>query len=276
MTMLRSGGASLIAATLLLGGGTLTSAQTGEGGAQPADGGPRATSSHDRLFLAFAEEAVVADRQWWEGQVGMADADTADVTFVRAVVAFQPWEDVEIGGRVGFGDTEVAGGSDGSGATDLDVWGKYYLGGSDRTEWAAGGMLTVPTGDETAGLGNDSFAVGAFGSVRHRLERLILAGHGGLRFNGDGRNATDTADRDGETSVMVGAGVILPFSDHVAGVAEARYEDGRLEGDDSDARVLGGVNWRPGGRGMVRAALTIGLTDGAPDSEIQVGYAAQF
>jgi hypothetical protein len=233
--MKRPGSPSLIAAALLLGTGTLAVAQTAPGVATP-------TSSNDRLFLAFAEEATVVERQWWEGQVGTADADAVD----------------------------------GSGATDLDLWGKYHLGGSETMEWAVGGMLTVPTGDETAGLGNDAFGASGFGSMRYRMKRMILAGQAGLRFNGDGKNATDVNEREGETSPMVGAGLIFPFSDQLAGVAEARYEDGHLEGDDADTRALGGINWRAGGRGMLRAAIAFGLSDGAPDSELLVGYAAQF
>jgi hypothetical protein len=258
-----------IVVTLLVSFGLLASAQTAPGVARP-------TSSSDRLFLSFAEDATVVDRQWWEGQVEAADGDSADANIVRAVVAFQPWVDLELGGRVGFGDTDVELGPDGSGATDLDVWGKYHLGGNEETEFAVGGVVTVPTGDETAGLGSDAFGASAFGSLRHRLTRSIITGQAGIRFNGDGRRGNETQDRDGETSPMAGLGLIVPFSDNVAAVAEARYEDGRLEGDDSDTRVLGGVNWRPGGRGTLRGAIAFGLSDGAPDTELMLGYAAQF
>ena len=267
--MFKSRGAIPIALLLFVCLGSLALAQNAPGVARP-------TSSNDRLFLSFAEDATVVDRQWWEGQVEAADGDSADSNIVRAVVAFQPWVDLELGGRVGFGDTDMDVGSDGSGATDLDVWGKYHLGGNEETEFAVGGVVTVPTGDETAGLGSDAFGASAFGSIRHRLTRSIITGQAGLRFNGDGRRGSETQDRDGETSPMAGLGVIVPFSDNVAGVAEARYEDGRLEGDDADTRVLGGINWRPGGRGTLRGAIAFGLSDGAPDTELMVGYAAQF
>lgn len=238
---------------------------------------PKPTSSSDRLFLAFAEDATVVDRQWWEAQVGTADWDDFDVNVIRGVVAFQPWIDFEVGGRIGFGDTDASGsGVDGSGATDLDVWTKYHLGGGDNTEFAVGGVFTVPTGDETAGLGSDAFGVSAFGSMRCRLNRAIVTANAGVQFNGDGRRFGQTVDRDGETAPMVGAGIILPVSDHVAAVGEFEFRDGRLEGDDDDTRVLGGINWRPGGRGIFRAAIAAGLSDGAPDFEGLIGYAAQF
>jgi hypothetical protein len=260
---------TLIVTVALICCGSLALAQTGSS--------PKPTSSSDRLFLAFAEDATIVDRQWWEGQVGTADWDDFDVNFVRGVVAFQPWVDLEVGGRIGFGDTDASGsGLDGSGATDLDVWSKYHLGGGDNTEFAVGGVFTVPTGDETAGLGSDAFGVSAFGSLRCRLTKAILTANAGVQFNGDGRRFGETVDRDGETAPMVGAGVILPFSDHFTVVGEVQFRDGRLEGDDDNTQVLGGINWRPGGRGIFRAAIGAGLSDGAPDFQALLGYAAQF
>jgi len=263
----------LIALVILACCGTLALAQ--------AD--PKPTSSSDRFFFAFAEDATVADRQWWEGQVGLADSDSLDVTTVTVVGAFQPWIDWEFGGRVGFGFTDANDTSkdkDGSGATDLDLWGKYHLGGTEDLEFAVGGVATIPTGDETAGLGYDSFGVSAFGSMRYRLNKVVLAAHVGLRFSGDGSYRGE--DADGETEPLAGVGVIFPFSDRIAGVGEFVFRDGRLDGKNFDAiskddtRALAGINWRPGGRGMIRAALAAGISDGAPDFQFIAGYAAEF
>jgi hypothetical protein len=266
---MRSSRSTLIALVVFLCCGSLVLAQSGSGS--------RPTSGSDRLFLAFAEDATVVDSQWWEAQVGTADWDSFDANVIEGVAAFQPWIDFEVGGRVGFGDTDADGSSrDGSGATDLDIWGKYHLGGSDVTEFAVGGVITVPTGDETAGLGSDAFGGSAFGAVRHRLNQAILAAHLGLQLNGDGRRFGQTRDRDGETALQAGVGVILPFSDNLGGVGEVVFRDGRLDGDDDDTRVLAGINWRPGGRGIFRAALGAGLSDGAPDFQALLGYAAQF
>lgn len=239
----------------------------------------RPTSGSDRLFLAFAEDATVVDGQWWEVQFAAEDEvyDAVDSKLIRGVMAFQPWIDFEVGGRVGFGDTDGPGPAlDGSGATDLDLWGKYHLGQLEETEFAVGGVITVPTGDETAGLGSDAFAASVFGAVRHRLDKAILAAHAGLQLNGDGRRFGATSDRDGETAPAVGAGVIAPFSDNLTGVGEIVFRDGRLDGDDDDTRALVGLNWRPGGRGIFRAAVAFGLSDDAPDFQALIGYAGQF
>lgn len=252
-------------------------AQTGTGG-----GGASAppTSGSDRLFLSFIEDATVVDTQWWEGrfqyQDGYFDGDL-DITGLYGVAAFQPWNRWELGGRVGFADSDISGPLDsqsGSGATDLDVWGKYWFPGSDATEFAAGAVVTVPTGDDSAGLGYDSFGLEAFGTVRHRLRNFVLSFNGGLQFNGDGK--IFGFDVDGETSVKLGGAVIYPMADTVTLVGELDYRTERIDGADDDFRILGGVNWRLFNRGMIRGAVAAGLADGAPDWQLLAGYAATF
>ena len=270
--LLRSILAILVLASLA-GFGSPALAQTGSGSSP--------TSSNDRLFLAFIEDATLAQNQWWEGQLEISDGlevpgGDLDAFIVRGIVAFQPWIDIELGVRVGFGSTDGPGGLDGSGATDLEAWGKYYLDDWQDMEFAFGGVVTIPTGDETAGLGEDAFGGSAFGSMRYRLDRVILSGHLGVQFNGDGRQFAETVDRDGETALQIGGGVIYPFSGSVSGIAEISFDGGRLKGSDDDLRLLGGLNWRVGSRSNLRGAVTFGLDDGAPDAQLLVSYAAQF
>jgi len=235
----------------------------------------RETRATDRMFLTFGQEATLVDRQWWEGRLEYLDlSGGTDRTILRAVAAFQPWDQVEFGGTVGFGDSSGFGGS-GSGATDLDLWAKYHFGEDDRTEYAAGGLVIVPTGDDAARLGNDSFAFGAFGSVRHRGKRATFSGNLAVRLNGDGvTNSGGSAD--GDTSFELGAGVIVPANDRLSFIGEVRFETERFDGFESDLRALGGINLQAGKTGGFRAALAIGLTDGAPDLQIIAGYASTF
>lgn len=236
-----------------------------------------ASGSFDRLFLAFAEDSAIVSRQWWEGQLEYDNGDDVDALILRGVVAFQPWSDVEIGGRVGFGRTDTSAPSpDGTGATDLDVWGKYYLGGSaGQTSGAVGALATVPTGDDTAGLGQDAFSAGFFGSLRYRLPRVVLSGNAGFRFNADGQSL-GRPEQNGKTSARLGAGAVYPLSDDLNVVGELFYEGERFEGGDSDLRLLGGVNWRLGNRSLLRGAVALGLSDGAPNMQLIAGYAVQF
>jgi hypothetical protein len=223
----------------------------------------RSSVGSDRLFLAFAEDATFAQMQWWEGQLEVADGNPVDATVARLVVALQPIRSLEVGGRVGFGNTNgPAGFPDGSGATDLDVWGKWNLGTVEGdTSFAIGALATVPTGDDTVGLGFDAFNVEAFG-------------HAGVRINGNGN--IGGAPLEGKTSAILGAAILFPLGTDVSFVGEANLETERFEGADSDARILGGVNWRAFERGVFRAALAVGLTDAAPDAQLLVGYAGLF
>lgn len=239
--------------------------------------GRTVTSSTDRLFLNFIEDATVVNNQWWEGQVELVDGEVVDATLLRGIVAFRPWMDIEVGGRVGFGETDAPGTiPDGTGATDLDAWAKYYFNNGDgNTEFAVGAIVTIPTGDDSEGLGNDAFAAGVFGAMRYRLGIGIATGKVGVRKNGDGRQF-GSPEVDGEVSPSLGVGLIAPWTDRVSFVAEVNWEAKRFEGGDADTRVLGGINWRAAGRGIVRAAVAVGLTDGAPDTQLNAGYAYTF
>ncbi|MCH7780634.1 MAG: hypothetical protein IH848_07290 [Acidobacteria bacterium] len=229
----------------------------------------------DRLFLSFAEEATLVDRQWWEGQGELQDGTGFDAKILRAVAAFQPWAQVEFGGRVGFGDTSSGVFPDGSGATDLDLWAKYHFGSGGNTEFAAGAIATVPTGDDAVGLGFDAFSFGAFGSLRHHGDRFVLAGNIGVEVNGDGQQFGNPSF-NGETSFSAGVGILIPANDRLTFVGEVRLETERFAGLGSDTRLLGGINLSVGQGRVFRAALTLGLTDGAPDTQLIAGYAATF
>jgi len=241
-----------------------------------------ALNDPDRLFLGFVEDAAIVSQQRWEGQFqvldGLTESDAVDITALYGIAAFQPISDLEVGGRVGFGESDIAGfDGDGSGATDLDLWAKYYLGASDEnTDWTVGGVITVPTGDDTAGLGADAFAVSGFGAMRHRLNKATVVAHVGLQMNGDGRAFGSTVDLDGQFAVQLGAGVIAPFTNRLSLVGELVYRGERFDGLDDDGRLLGGVNWKVGQRGMVRGAVGVGLLDAAPDGQLIVGYAVNF
>jgi hypothetical protein len=235
------------------------------------------TSSRDRLFLNFIEDGMIVDEQWWEGWLQYDDSDLIDRTILFGQAAFQMWDSVEVGARVGFGSTDATSGvDDGTGATDLDLWGKYYWNiDNDRTEISAGAILTVPTGDDSVGLGTDAFALKGFGAMRYRLEPVILTGTLGVQMNDDGRTL-GSPDLDGEIAFNVGLGVIAPWSDAFSFVGELTWNSNRFDGFDDDSRLLGGINLRLGNRGMLRPALALGLQDGAPDAQVYVGYAYSF
>jgi hypothetical protein len=144
----------------------------------------------------------------------------------------------------------------------------------DNQDVSVGAILTIPTGDDTAGLGTDSFGLTLFGSLRHKLGEGVFTAHADLRMNQDGNIGLTSLE--GKTSGQVGVGLIVPLSDTFAVVGEANLESERFDGVDSDFRLLGGAAWRVSNRGVFRGALTLGLTDGAPDAQILLAYAYVF
>jgi hypothetical protein len=260
--------------------------------AEPAQANPtppaESSGIADRLFLAFSQDAVMVKSQWWEAQVEFADGSSGvpvDVLLVRGVVAFRPIKSLEVGGRVGFGKSNAPGtaNNDGTGATDLDVYGKWVFPNAvSNTDFTAGLYFTVPTGDDTAGLGYNAFSTQAFGGVRYRLENVVLGGHIGFRFNGDGK--FQGGDLSGKTSFELGVSGLFPLANQVSFVGEVQYETARFDnpipgsavGDDAALQVLAGVNWTAFRRGTLRGAVAGGLTDGAPNFRVLVGYAYSF
>ncbi len=250
--------------------------------AKPA-GSPEITS---RLFLSFAQDASLVKSQWWEGQIEYADGQNTDpdVFIFRGVVAFHPVKQLEVGGSVGFGEANApAGVSDGSGATDLNAYGKWvWPNVGTNLDLSAGAMITVPTGDDTAGLGYNAFSTELFGSMRYRMQSFILGAHAGVRFNGDGD--FQGVPLSGKTSFDLAISAMFPLANQVTLIAESEIETERFDisvpgtpvNIDTSAQILGGVDWAAFGRGHLRGALGAGLTDGAPNFRLILGYAYTF
>ena len=233
----------------------------------------------DRLFLAFAQDAALVPSQWWEGQIEYDNGSSdfpVDALIVRGQVAFRPVKNLEVGGNVGFGTTHASGAlPDGTGATDLDVYGKWvFPNAASNTDFDAGVLFTIPTGDDTAGLGLNSFSAQMFGGVRYRMDNAVLGGHVGVRLNDNGK--FQGTDLSGKTSFELGVSAIFPLANQVAIVTEAQLETARFEESESGAQILGGVDWRAFSRGMFRGAVSFGLTDGSPNYRIILGYAYTF
>jgi len=241
--------------------------------------GSAATGFSDRLFLAFFQEAALVPSQWWEGQIEYIDGSDdipVNVLLLRGVVAFHPVKSLEVGGRVGFGTTHAEGTlPDGTGATDLDIYGKWVFADAvENTDFSVGASFIVPTGDDTAGLGFNSFAAQAFGGVRYRMQNIVLGGHVGVRANGDGQ--FQGSDLPGTVSFELGASALFLLASEVSIVGEVQFESERFENVDSATQLLVGVNWMAFKRGMFRGAIAGGLTDGAPKFRALVGYAYTF
>ena len=71
-------------------------------------------------------------------------------------------------------------------------------------------------------------------------------------------------ETEGEVSFRRGAGLIFLHGERWGYQAELSFETKRYEGHDSDLRFTPGVSFS-GERAILRAGLSLGLTDGAPD-----------
>jgi hypothetical protein len=234
----------------------------------------------ERLYLAFAEDTTTAEKYRWEGRLDYADFDTAEVTLGRAIaaVSFEDLSDIELGASFGIGGVDFSGTApDQGGVTDVDLWAKLRLDphfDTGRTEWAVGAVLTLPTGDEDAGLGFDAFRSKLFGAVRIPFAHLSLAGHAGVRLNEDGMSAG--APLAGEIAPAAGVALTIPVRSGLVLVGELGYEGERFAGGEAESQGLLGVNWQALPHGTIRAAVAAGFDDGAADTRIFLGYSFDF
>jgi hypothetical protein len=280
----------LLLAAIAVGGPAALAAETAPAAGKPAS--PAASFDvQDRLFLSFMEDAALVRSQWWEAQIQYSDSSSGtpvDSLVLRGVVAFRPIQTLEVGGNFGFGSTDASspGQPDGSGATDLQAYAKWvFVDATPNTDFTAGMIFGIPTGDDYVGLGFNSFSAEAFGGVRYRLGKsVILGGHVGITLNGDGE--FQTHELQGQTSFELAFSAVFPLANQVSLVAEVQSQSARFDktnpspytsiGTDSATQVLGGVNWRAFDRSMFRGAVAFGLTDGAPDFSALVSYVYTF
>lgn len=266
-------GIVLLACVLLVAGLSTAVAQTPDPASQQ-----KSVFSKDRLFLrTFEFDGELVDGQWWEGNLAYTDFDNYSSFTLDVLGAVQPFRNFEVGGRVGFGSTDTDRGlPDGSGATDFDLWAKYRIGAaSPDTDISVGGEVRIPTGDDRAGLGTDSFAGTIFGALRQELQNSVFTAYLGVQFNDDGR-IFDDVQLNGKTAGLMGGAVILPLTTNISFVGEANLSTERFEGADSEFNIQGGINWHVSQNGVFRASLLIGITDGGPDNALAVGYAHTF
>jgi len=232
----------------------------------------------DRLYLSFVEDTAITDRLRAEGQLVYSGFESSDVFIARGIVAYQSaaLPSVEFGARWGLGNRSAEGSRpDGSGGTDLELWAKMRMerGASRRPELAFGGLVTVPTGDNDAALGSDALRSELFGAARYVFSgapTVALSATLGIRFNGNGNIAG--VPLNGRTAGRLGVAALWAWRANLTVIGELTYESKQFEHTDADARLLGGVNWKLIHLGSLRLAVDFGLSDGAPDAQLLVGY----
>jgi hypothetical protein len=240
---------------------------------------PQRFAGSDRLFLSFVEDTAMAGQARYEGQLDISSFEDVDHILSRAIVAVQ-FEDmprVEFGARFGIGGARFSGDlPDQGGYTDLDIWTKLFIGPRWRpdTEFTAGALLTIGTGDEETGLGFGALRSKIFGAMRKSFGNWELTANAGIRFN-EGVIAYGVP-LEGETAPSFGLGAVVPYSEKITIIGELVYEGERFDGFEADSRLLAGVNWKLLQYGVLRLAVAGGLADGAPDMQLLGGYSFDF
>lgn len=244
-----------------------------------------------RLFQYFPEEASIVPTQWWEaqirfisdGQYRSVNIPDSDTLVLSPIIAIAPWNDVEIGvifsvedidyDRVPWRD------SGGSGLSDTDVYGKFRI-KKEPVEFTVGVLATIPTGDEDEGRGTGEVNMELFGSAKKDFDDFMLTGIFGFRLNRDaeilGKGLVPGVRLDAKTSILLGGGILFPFTDNLAFSGELSIESERYEEIDSDIRITPGIHFKAFKHSLFRAGLGLGLSDGAPDFELIFSYVYTF
>jgi len=239
---------------------------------------PRPFDGADRLFLSFVEDVAFVDGQRYETDLtaaGTSDSNSYASEFLAAV-NFTALPRLEFGGRLGYAGSNFDSGGGATGLTDLQAWGKFYVGSSlERgTRWATGFVLTFPTGEQATGLSYEALQSKGFGAVRLDVGRVTVSVNAGVQFNED--TTVQGVKLDGRVAGSIGGAALMEFNRELVGVGEVLYEGEPYEGVEADARLLIGVNWKPLEQGFFRLALGFGLTEGAPDGQLILGWAFDF
>lgn len=256
--------------------------------AQSASSKTPAGKAEPRFFQQFVTDAAIVDKQWYSGEVrlergAVPPIENADGFTLTPIIAISPITNLEVGGKVSYidyrldhritinnGSTSFKGES---GLGDLTLWGKYRL-LEGSVALSVGGTLDLPTGSESDGLGTGKVVPAVFGAFRTRVGDGSVMGEAGFRFN---RSATlvDTGFR-GKTSTFLGGGYVWEPVEDLAVSGEVTVESERFKDASSDFRATAGAQWLGVAHSVFRGAVAIGLSNGAPDFELILGYAYTF
>jgi hypothetical protein len=240
------------------------------------------------LFQNFLRDATITSNPYAEGYLNYNSYDYVNITDLAVRGGYGVNSNLELNANIGFRSFNPENGDGESGLTDLGISGRYLVHSQDGLRVTAGGLVTLPIGSEDIGQSNLNF--GAFGAARYDLANgMVITGTLGLDFyetvdievKGGGVEFIDgqliyTEPEIKETtkyenSLLLGAGVIYPYSDVLAIVGEFV-----LKSNIDYTMLSGGVDYTLNNGARVRGALGLGLDDGAPDVMLLVSYLMSF
>ncbi|HEX9640267.1 MAG TPA: hypothetical protein VGB13_03025 [Candidatus Krumholzibacteria bacterium] len=175
------------------------------------------------------------------------DADQGLIAGAR--MAAWVYEKLEVGGQLAFINMDDGG----DGLSDLLLYGRYQLDlGEDRPMFAIGGSVDLPTGEAT--LGQNTVDVRLFGALRYDVNEDLQV-FGNLGFESLELPFVD----DRENGLVLGGGAFLPLAESLVAIGEFNI------GNNDYAAATAALDYELPPGGHLRAGVTIGLDDGAPD-----------
>ena len=232
----------------------------------------------DRFFLSFVEDPALAQYRHYEVRLDYRDVGFGESPLLEGIVALQlaAVPRVELGARGGFADIDIDGLVDDSGATDLDIWGKFHMwrSGDTRMDLSLGVISTLPTGDPDAGLGRDAVQSKVFvgGSYAWASSLFVMSMGFAAAENGEVLGA----NLEGEVAPTASVGLMVPFARGMSAVFEASYEGERFKDIGANSQLLAGLNWRFRDWGQIRLAGSKGVGETSDLARIIVGFAFGF
>jgi hypothetical protein len=228
-----------------------------------------------RLFQSYFYDTPISKTNHVEGGFQYDSYDGFSSLAIGARGGYPVNDKLEIQAGMNYLSWSPDKGDGESGLSDLAIFGRYSLSNSSETNISVGGTVTLPIGSEDVGQGDLDF--GGFGAIRHALESgMVIIGSVALIFYETEEYEVNTTTFEVEektaynSSFNISGGVIYPVNDQLNVVGELAILS------EMDYMMLsGGVDYNLGS-GRLRAALGIGLDDGAPDIMLMGGYAVNL
>lgn len=244
-------------------------------------------TQNDRLLQRPELDGAIVQKNWletefrfenWDFDGGDAEVWTFGPTFISPVLSNQF---IELGGRFDIINFDPDGFESETGASDIDVWGKYQVFKSEDTMISVGLLMTLPTGSEKILHPRASGEVNGeiFSGGRYQISPSLTAiAHVGLRHNSDmdvevGNRETEV---DGELQAKLGGGVIYEATQKLNLQGELNYATEAYEDFDDDVRLSVGADYEITPVFLLRGGSSFGLDDGAPDWGMTFGGLFQF
>jgi len=213
--------------------------------------------------FAYIEDARISEKLNFEGYIRINDHNNLNLAELHLLAGIPVSAKLELGAEWGFLSYyfERDGFKDQTGQSDLLIFGKYNF-YEEELLFTAGSFLTLPVGDEDIGQGNTN--AGLWGSIRlpYSAEMELLTSLGidyYEKYNNAGNSNYDSR-------LNIKAGVLYQLDEYFTLIPEMQV----ITSIDYSLLSLA-IDYKLNKVGNMRAAIGLGLDDGAPDLLIQLG-----